>query len=221
MHVSETLGFLALFYRRCEEKDWAALAEPDTWQAFMTHICAAQDGGQDASALIPSCLSQPLTYESFRQFADSHFIGGLPTSILAVESLYRTWTALPEAQVAFSQEKGLYDSDSAAHMRYLYRNLGIELASDNTLPPDHLSLLLEFLGLLGEYAPAVDSCVFIDEHLSWLPDLQKSIQKCAPEAEWLLAITELLMGYLDQMRAELGGETAAQGTEAAPEEALV
>jgi len=220
MHVSETLGFFALFYRRCEERDWAALAVPHTWQAFMAHICAGQDGGRDASAPVPSCLRQPLAYEAFRQFAESHFVGGLPTSILAVESLYRRWTALPEAQVAFSQEKGLYGSDSAAHMRYLYQSLGIGLAPDNILPPDHLSLLLEFLGLLREHAPASDSCVFIDEHLAWLPGLQESIQKRAPEAEWLLAVTGLLAGYLAHMRAELGREAAAQGPEAARREAL-
>ena len=211
MRVSEVLNSLALFYRRCEEEDWALLTEPYTWHAFLVNLYTGQAGSRDLSAAVSSFLMQPLAYQDFRHFADSHFVGGLPTSILAVESLYRKRTALPQTPLAFSQESGLYDSDHAAHMRYLYQCLGIELAPDNILPPDHLSLLLGFLALLIEHAPAFDSCVFIDEHLAWLPDLLETIRKRAPEAEWLLVLTALLIGYLEQVRAGLGKEAATQG----------
>jgi len=214
MQNAEILNAFSLFYYRSSPEDWRELADPTTWQDFLTSIGGKRDERNSetiTTTRVPDCLAELPVYEAFRSFADCHFTGGLSTSILAVESLYRTWTASPEADLIFANQHGFYDSDSAAHMRFLYASLGIELAPDGVLPADHLALLLSFLALLIENAPAADIQAFIDEHLNWLPELLEIIRQRAPEAAWLAAITELLIRYLQC----LSPKTAMDPTQAA------
>jgi len=194
VRASEALTFFALFFHRCEKKDWLFLTNSVLWKDFLTSIASSIQ--ED----VPTCLKAALSYATFIGFADQHFVGGLPTSILAVESLYRNWTEQAGTQLAFAGEHGLYDSDSAAHMRHLYQHYGIEVASGSILPADHLSLLLGFLALLQDNAPPLCVRTFIDEHLDWLDDLLVTIILRAPDADWLHAITRLLISYLKALR---------------------
>ena len=200
---SDVLCSFALFYQRCSRDDWEQLIEETIWQDFLTSvnsgIARLPVDSRKNEALSASSL-EPLPYEEFKSFADRHFTGGLPGSIMAVESLYRNWTSLPGAQLVFSQDSGLYDSDSAAHMRYLYDSLGIELEAGNILPPDHLSLLLEFLALLIDEGRAFDADTFISEHLDWLPALLETIRKLTPEAHWRSSVSELLIAFVKSLR---------------------
>ena len=84
-------------------------------------------------------------------------------------------------------------------MRYLYKNLGIDVAAHSLLPPDHLSLLLSFLGLLIENARPRDITTFINEHLDWIGNLLHTIRACQEAPGWMLAITELLITYLENL----------------------
>ena len=214
MQVSETLTSFALFFRRCEEEEWLALTNPDTWEDFLISSTWGQEQNLAAYLEALACLKTIPSYQDFRAFADRHFVGGLPTSILAVESLYRSWTTLPNATLSFAGEKGFYESDSAAHMRYLYRQFEVEIASDAKLPADHLSLLLGFLAPLLENASPEDTRTFIDEHLDWLDELHTTITQRAPEAGWLMYITRLLIAYLDSLyqRMSLGQKTPVSKT---------
>jgi len=214
--IVETLDIFSLLYRRCDEKEWLTMVTPETWKEFLGNLDIALRATQDKdyaadkgnsqqrpqTSHLPESLKEPPSYADFAAFSNSHYIGGLQQSILAVESLYRTWTAMDGAQLVFSHETGFYDSDSAQHMRHLYKSLDIQLDPQNILPPDHLSLLLGFLSLLVEYSPAQDVNAFIVEHLDWLPLLYTTIQERAPQALWLLALTDVLIRYLGFIQGE-------------------
>ena len=197
----EELGLFSLFYYRSSEAEWQALATPEARADFVASI--------NSVASCPQQVDLP-SYPDFSDFADRRFVGGLRGSIVAVESLYRRWTEIAGAQLTFAHDTGFYDSDSAAHMRYLYQSLGIELDPQNILPPDHLSLLLGFLALLVEHSTPADSCTFIDEHLDWLPELSQTIRERAPDVGWLLALNELLIEYLKNMQRELRDKEVSQ-----------
>jgi len=203
MQTSKVLNCFALFFRRCEEADWLPFVEPALWEDF---LASASSGSSKGKKEIPACLKEALPFPAFEAFANRHFTGGLPTSIQAVESLYRNWTGQLDSQLLFAGESGFYDSDSAAHMRYLYQQFEIEIAPESILPADHLSLLLGFLALLIENALPLSVMTFIDEHLDWLDELFNTIVARTPEADWLIAITELLIDYI----AFLGQEAASE-----------
>jgi len=196
MNDIEVLNTFALFYRRCDKQDWGRLSEPRVWQSFLKSV---EQSSPTNPIKIPASLKTAPTYREYRYFADSHFVGGLFSSVIAVESLYRTWTSLPDRQLAFDSLQGFYDSDSAAHMRFLYKNLGIDGAAYSQLPPDHLSLLLSFLGLLLENAQPRDTITFINEHLDWIGNLLHTIRACHESPDWMIAITELLIAYLENL----------------------
>ena len=202
MNDVEVLEVFALFYRRCDERDWMRLSDQRTWQRFLRSVQQSSGPASSTGNLlkIPVSLKTPPTYREFRNFADSHFVGGLFSSVVAVESLYRAWTSLPDRQLVFDSLQGFYDSDSAAHMRYLYKSLGIDVAAHSLLPPDHLSLLLSFLGLLLENARPRDIHTFIDEHLDWIGNLLHTIRACQNPPDWMIAITELLIAYLENIK---------------------
>ena len=65
-----------------------------------------------------NALFAPPTYSEKQAFAARHFTGGLPESVVPVESLYRTWSA-GAAPAPFSQQQGLYLGDSAHYLREL------------------------------------------------------------------------------------------------------
>jgi TorA maturation chaperone TorD len=133
-----------------------------------------------------------------------HFAGGLDRSVVPVESLYRTWTRRyarrQGACAIFDKGKGFYGGDAADHMSSLYRSLGIVLDGPDGLQPDHLVLQLDFLGLLCEHGRSRDKAVFIDEHLSWLPCFLDELREKAPEAEFLITMTVLLIAVIESLR---------------------
>ncbi len=214
MHSSTALGIFASLYRRCDKEDWIDATEHDTWQDFLKTVCptieiislpddlSADDQNnevvRDTNQLDTKSyheLKKIPSYEKFITFANQHYIGGLPTSIVAVESLFRTWSASCDSQVAFAKQTGLYNSDYADHMRYLFEAYNIQIPY-KTLPPDHLSNLLIFLSLLVENASLSDVCTFIDEHLDWLPAYLERINERADKAIWLISLTQVLIKYL-------------------------
>ena len=174
----QSMGILEVFalcYRRCDAQEWTAAENSIFWQDFM-----------------PS-------YEDFITFADSHYVGGLAGSVVAVESLFRVWSTSSASEMPFARREGLYNSEHAAHMRYLYERYDIRVP-DPTLPPDHLSNLLLFLQLLVEHAPPADVCMFIDEHLNWLPAYRRRITERAAEVTWPASLTGMLIDYLRHLK---------------------
>lgn len=145
-------------------------------------------------------LAQAPTFEKHQDFASRHYVGGLPTSVLPVESFYRCWTTRESATLSFAHQTGLYGGDPAAHMANLLEKFELIPSGDVALPPDHLAIELEFLGLLSRYGDTADLRHFIDDHLSWLPSYVDTLLDRVPEARIYLAMTVLLIGCLETLR---------------------
>jgi hypothetical protein len=204
MQSIEILTIFSLFYKRSGEAEWKSVVEKIGWQNFLAAAhtpSRSNDRPEKPTALSTAHRGTEAmpSYREFIDFANKHYVGGLPISIVAVESLYRNWSFSQNIPLLFARESGLYDSDHAQHMRYLYQAYGVQPA-DVSLPPDHLSNLLPFLGLLTRYASRQEVEVFIDEHLSWIADLSDTIARRAPEALWLAAITTHLINYLSCLK---------------------
>ncbi|MDR1184423.1 MAG: molecular chaperone TorD family protein, partial [Coriobacteriales bacterium] len=113
-------------------------------------------------------LSRAPRFETQRDFACRHLVGGLPVSVLPIESFYGNWTQQESVSLPFARQTGLYYGDAAAHMASLLRQFELTVTGEALLPPDHLTIELSFLGLLIRYGSDTDVCQFIDDHLSWL-----------------------------------------------------
>ena len=67
------------------------------------------------------------------------------------------------------------------HLRYgsavALRGLSLEIPEDFRSTPDHLVLELEFLSLLHQSAPKEWISTFVEDHLDWIPELKKEMDK--------------------------------------------
>jgi hypothetical protein len=156
--------------------------------------------GETGIHFAESELAQAPTFEEHQHFTVRHYVGGLPVSVLPIESLYRCWTLQESATLSFAHQTGLYGGDPAAHMAKLLERFELTLASYTMLPPDHLAIELDFLALLVRYGNAADIHHFIDDHLSWLPSYVDTLLERVPEARIYLAITVLLTACLETLR---------------------
>jgi len=97
--------------------------------------------------------------------------------ISLVESTYKPWTMDKECGVVFAASKGLVMGDWAAHLLDIYERLSLEIPEDFRSTPDHLVLELEFLALLHQTAPRERISMFVEDHLDWIPELKKEMDK--------------------------------------------
>ncbi|MEN6507784.1 MAG: molecular chaperone TorD family protein [Smithella sp.] len=102
-------------------------------------------------------------------------LDGLRISL--VESTYKPWTLDKDCGVIFAASKGLVMGDWAAHLLDIYECLSLEIPEDFRSTPDHLVLELEFLSLLHQSAPKEWISTFVEDHLDWIPELKKEIDK--------------------------------------------
>jgi hypothetical protein len=163
--------------------------------------------GETGMRFTESELAQAPTFEEHQHFTARHYVGGLPVSVLPIESLYRCWTLQESSVLPFAHQTGLHCGDPAAHMTSLLKEFDLTPATDVTLPPDHLAIELEFLGLLSRYGSAADLRHFIDDHLSWLPSYVDTLLERVPEARIYLAITVLLIACLETLRLQTQAES--------------
>ncbi|MDR1082995.1 MAG: molecular chaperone TorD family protein [Coriobacteriales bacterium] len=138
-------------------------------------------------------------FETQLDFARRHLVGGLPVSVLPIESLHSRWTRQESASLPFARQSGLYNGDAAAHMASLLRQFELTVTTDASLPPDHLVVELNVLGLLICYGSVADVHQFIDDHLSWLPDYLDALPGKIPSARVFIAITILLNACLETL----------------------
>jgi TorA maturation chaperone TorD len=157
-------------------------------------------------SLAESEFSHAPCFEAQLDFARRHFVGGLPVSVLPIESLYRRWTWQESAALPFTRQTGLYGGDAAAHMASLLKRFELTVTGDTSLPPDHLAIELNFLGLLIQYGNGADAHQFIDDHLSWLPSYLDTLLDRIPDARVFVSITILLNACLEILRFELLAE---------------
>jgi TorA maturation chaperone TorD len=112
----------------------------------------------------------------------SLFVDPEGARISLVESTYKTWTADKTCAMAFAAAKGLLMGDSAVHMLNLYQQSAIEIPEEFHSMPDHLVLELEFLALLYQNGSEERINQFIEDHLDWIPELKREVQKVSPHA---------------------------------------
>ncbi|MEW6350584.1 MAG: molecular chaperone TorD family protein [Thermodesulfobacteriota bacterium] len=108
------------------------------------------------------------------------------------ESVYKPWTTDPSHPLA--GKTGFTRGDPAAHMEAVLAACGVCWDSDDR-PPDHLSVLLEFLGLLMETGQARAVGPFCTDHLDWLGTLaaQARLQAAEPVFMAVLESAERLV----------------------------
>jgi TorA maturation chaperone TorD len=221
------LECFSLFYLKPTRERWRQLERNDIWEPFITTARNLYESlltlrAQNLSArgldahkikrlLAGANLNAAPSFEEQLRFSQSHFVGGLPQSILPVESLYRHWTHQDSCSVSFGQQAGLYASDSAAHMTHLMEQFELVSLVDPPLLPDHLALELNLLNLIVHQGVPGDAARFIDDHLSWLPSYLDSLLDKLPETHSLIAVTALLIVYLEaqQLESQLGARIAA------------
>jgi TorA maturation chaperone TorD len=213
MDNSEILTVFALLYRRIDADEYIQLASPGYWDDFLTAV-NGRIPGTTASMPLPA-------YGELQGFAARHFTGGLPTSVMPVESLYRKWSGDKSCNTAFASASGLYASDSQQHLSYIYSELGLQLSDDCPLPIDHLSLTLELLAQLLQAAkadpgssgkdhgnpPDTAACrefcnVFINDHLDWLPSFITALRGQQDTHGFYIEMTELLDSFIRAIEVE-------------------
>jgi TorA maturation chaperone TorD len=170
------------------------------WRAFEEAIIKAA-----TSAPLPlatGCLPAPLSYAAYSSFCNTHFTGGLPTSLMPVESLYRPWTLDKDNKAGLYGQTGYYGGDSADQMLELYDRFAIDYKSTDKLEPDHLCLQLEFLSILVEQADHRAVTGFIRQHLSWLPTFTRKLEGIGSDARFFAVISNLLITVLKGMASQ-------------------
>jgi hypothetical protein len=101
-------------------------------------------------------------------------LAGLPQTVPLVESFYKEWTT--DRAHPLSGQKGLVFGDPAAHMAQVLESFSMMPDPENPLPPDHVSVLLEFLAYLIENRPYEEAVAFCKDHLNWLSDLREQAE---------------------------------------------
>lgn len=99
-----------------------------------------------------------------------YLYAGLPETLSLEESVYKAWTTDPSHPLA--GRKGLAWGDPAAHMMEVLDRFGLMSDPDDSRPPDHIAVLLEFLAFLLELRPPGEAAAFCADHLDWLPLLR-------------------------------------------------
>jgi TorA maturation chaperone TorD len=127
---------------------------------------------------------------------------GLPgPKISLVESTYKPWTADRSCAVAFAGDQGLLMGDAALHMREIYRQGSLELPEEFRSTPDHLLLELEFLSVLYHSAAPEQIQGFIEDHLDWVPNLEKRLDQ-ADAHPFYRSVIELIKLFLEHETKE-------------------
>ncbi|MDR2197313.1 MAG: molecular chaperone TorD family protein [Coriobacteriales bacterium] len=223
LKTGELLDCFSLFYLRPEPESWARFEDAGTWRCFIDTIRQLlTDTQASKNPLLQrlsekagftfdlGVLSQAPRFEAQMDFARRHLVGGLPTSVLPIESFYRCWTHQDSTSLAFAHQRGLYHSDAAAHMTSLLERFELTVTGDALLPPDHLAIELSFLAVLLRHGSNADIRIFIDDHLSWLPSYIDTLLDRIPPSQGkhrpidtsqaFIAITILLNACLERLR---------------------
>ncbi len=101
------------------------------------------------------------------------FFGPAPAVHLE-ESVYKTWT--DENGHPLRGVKGFTYGDSAVHMLDTLRRYGLDFDRTESSSPDHIAVILEFLGFLLESERMEDARLFAMDHLDWLESLLEHTQ---------------------------------------------
>ena len=122
-----------------------------------------------------------------------------PHFVLPVESVYKTWS--DNGDLAGARE--MIMGPPAVDMLKRYRALGVELPKKLKDTPDHLALLLEYGGLLGQVNNLEAQRVFIAAHFdSWIEEFEAEVQRVA-KSNFYRAVTSAMLKFIEYERSYL------------------
>lgn len=226
MNDAEVFRTIALAFTATGDAAWKRATAPGTWAPFIDGLRRLMGGAgafgrqrppiqSRLGAPLQEALTEQETRALFtppdaaarRSFASRHFVGGLPTSAIPVESLYAPW-ALPKEK-ALTHAKGHYQSTRSLYMRDLLASLGLELPVEFAAYPDHLAVQLEVLAFLIEEGDASGAAQFLLERFAWLSDYRPRLVSLGPEAHFHLALVDALLA-MRALQATGEGGTARE-----------
>lgn len=211
---AEAFAIMARCFGSVPDEEWAAVAFGARWQEF---IGAARrllaDEGSLGRTVAPiwrhrgvplqetltesetHALYSPPSPSDKRAFAARHFVGGLDSSAVPVESLYVEWAAGPGEHV-IARQKGLYHAGPALYMAHLLESLGLGQEVEGALHADHLSVELDLLSFLLEEGRMDEATRFLVERFGWLADYRRRLWDVAGDdgGAFYLAIIDVILG---------------------------
>jgi hypothetical protein len=113
--------------------------------------------------------SRPAEF-ALRWNRESGLFTGSYGDIRLEESVYKPWTT--DKSHPLHKSSGLAWGEPAVHMVALLDRFGMALDPHEDPGPDHLAVLLEFLGFLLENRPREEVLSFCRDHLDWLADVR-------------------------------------------------
>lgn len=109
--------------------------------------------------------NRPETFSQNWNLARGVFFGP-NASVPLEESVYKSWT--DDKGHPLLEVKGMAWGDSAMHMQSTLREFGVDYDRSRLSAPDHLAVILEFLGFLLESERTQEANSFSNDHLDWL-----------------------------------------------------
>jgi TorA maturation chaperone TorD len=143
-------------------------------------------------------LFTPPSYAEKQSFANKHFVGGLPESVMPVESLYLPWSSVSVNEAPFSHKKGLYQGDSALYMQKLIERFGLCLPEYFRAFPDHIAVELDLLAVMLRSGMQDEASVFLSERFEWLTALRMRLLHLDDDASFYIGLIDVLLGIKAQ-----------------------
>lgn len=116
--------------------------------------------------------------DSYEQLVASYnvcFLGVEKPYAPPIESVYKQWTTDESFHVPFKKQKGYLMGDSAYHVRHIIQAFNLQIPVEYDMMPDHLTILLEVFSYLIGQELLQEAKQFKEDHLDWLPDLEKAL----------------------------------------------
>lgn len=135
--------------------------------------------------------------------------GPLPPYVVPVESVYKNWTADPACDLPMAREKGHVMGDPAVDMLRRYRAEGIEVPESLSSMPDHVALLLEYMGHLLSRGDGDACAAFLASHLDWLGELIRDIRDVGADGVYRQGATiagAMVRRHLGELKAGRAAE---------------
>lgn len=192
--ASEVLETLALAFAPCGSDEWEELTGRESWDAVLESCgTVASSRGETLAGLLNAgeigMLESPLGYAEKTAFEAGHFTGGLPESVVPVESLYRR-PKVPGSGPC-------YEGPSAEYMRALVRRMGLQIPDALAAYPDHLAVEADLAALLVR-SGSEDAPAFIAVRLDWLVAYRSRLVRLADaERCFYCALVDVALSVVD------------------------
>ncbi|MEA5020120.1 MAG: molecular chaperone TorD family protein [Gordonibacter sp.] len=221
MEDEAVFSVLSKCFAPVDETDWKRLTGSATWSEFLDGARRLlQDDRPFGLTLSPlararkrcplqeflsagevDALFCPPSFEEKNLFSARHFTGGLIDSALPVESLYSTWSVIPDEQTPFPQAKGLYLSDVARYVAALVESMGLSIPDRFSGCPDHLALELDLVAVMLRSDMQSQAGQFLAERFDWLTAYRMRLLEIGDEARFYIGLIDVLLGIRAQQSA--------------------